>query len=63
MTLAERNSGSKKLRDGERSHGLSRSVYTRLEYVFRQTPNLNFLDFILVEVLNLITEKFNPILV
>ena len=50
MTLAERNSGSKKLRDGERSHGLSRSVYTRLEYVFRQTPNLNFLDFILVEV-------------
>ena len=25
-------------------------VYTRLEYVFRQTPNLNFLDFILVEV-------------
>ena len=26
-----------------------------------QTPNPNFLDFILVELLNLVTEKFNPI--
>ena len=26
-----------------------------------QTPNLNFLYFILVELLNLVTEKFNPI--
>ena len=28
-----------------------------------QTPNPNFLDFILVELLNLVTEKFNPIFV
>ena len=26
-----------------------------------QTPNPNFLDFILVELINLVTEKFNPI--
>ena len=26
-----------------------------------QTPNLKFLDFILVELLNLVTEKCNPI--
>ena len=26
-----------------------------------QTPNPNFLDFILVELLNLVTEKFHPI--
>ena len=25
------------------------------------TPNLNFWDFILVQLLNLVTEKFNPI--
>ena len=34
-------------------------------FVYRgggQTPNLNSLDFILVELLNLVMEKFNPIL-